>query len=75
MASAEERLDDLKAQRSRLQSKITARTGQPGYSGNVEAMRAQLSDVDTQITATEAEIAAQAEEQTDGEQPGDGGLQ
>lgn len=59
-------LDDLKAERSRLKSKINARTGQPGYGANVETLKAQLETIDNQITATEAELAAQAEEQIDG---------
>ncbi len=62
MASAEERLADLKAQRPRAQAKLNARTGQPGYGANVEMLKQQIADLDNQIAALEAELAPQPEE-------------
>lgn len=67
MASTEEALAELKAQRSKLKAKIAARSGQSGYAANVETLKALLEPVNNQIAELEAELAAQAEEQTDGE--------
>lgn len=69
MASAEGELEDLKSRRSRLRSKITARSGQPGYAINVEGLKAELQSVNDQIAVIEAELAAQAEEQNNGGEP------
>ncbi len=67
MASVQEQLADLKAERQRTKAKISARTGQPGYGANVEVIKRHLDSLNNQIAELEAELAAQAEEQTDGE--------